>query len=197
MFVNKGAVKLSFLNQEDHKHINAIGKALSHPIRTKFLTLLHNHPCTIGELAKFANIDIKTALFHIDVLVKSGIVKVNRLPNKKEGINIYKIEYFNIDLDYPDESGTNFDIQTYQEEMPVGLYIDIKTDQFFRFATQEKIHYPNQDELFTKDRIHAGLLWTRGGMVKYAFSTTFINKGKINDINFSFKFSVAFQGIDI
>ena len=182
---NKISEEYSFLNFGDHERINKIGKAISHPIRTRIMAQLHEYPKTISEIAKLNDISIKDALFHVNVLVESGIVKKISLPADKNGVNIYAATSTDIYLNYAQEDVC--DIETYTQEIPVGMYADARFDSVFRMASQKEVIRLDEKDAFNPIRKEASLLWTNGGMVTYSFGKNFSTTQHIESINFSFE----------
>ena len=175
----------SILNLKNHDKLNKIGKAISHPIRTKIMAQLHEYPKTIGEIAKLNNINIKNALFHINVLVESGMVKKISLPTEKNGVNIYAATTTDMYINYANDDGN--DIEAYTQEIPVGMYADAHFDSVLRMASQEDIIRLDNNDPFNPIRSRASILWTSGGMVRYSFGKYFSTNQHIESVNFSFE----------
>lgn len=175
----------SFLNHENHEKISKIGKAISHTLRIKIFAQLHEYPKTISEIAKLNNISIKNALFHINILVDSGIVKKISLPTEKNGVNIYAATSTDIYLNCSNNNSK--DIETYTQEMPVGMYADARFDSVLRMASQESIIRLVDNNPFNPIRRDASLIWTSGGMVTYSFGKYFSTTQHIESVNFSFE----------
>ncbi len=184
--------KLSFLKSEQHAKINKIGKAISHPIRTKILAQLNDYPKTVTELAKLNKISVKNVLFHLDVLLDSGLVVKKFLPSKKEGVSIYHDYFRGVSLSYDEPSQK--DIKTYSQEIEVGMYSEARFDGYLRMATQNDTISVDQNDPYNPVRKNASLIWTSGGMVTYSFGKYFYKKGKIESINFSFEICSEING---
>lgn len=184
--------ELSFLNNEQHAEINKIGKAISHPIRTRILAQLYDYPKTVTELAKLNKISVKNILFHLDVLLDSGLITKKFLPNKKEGVGLYHDYLMGVSLSYFEQPKK--EIKTYTQEIEVGMYSEARFDGTLRMATQKEIIRLDQNDPYNPIRKNASLLWTSGGMVTYSFGKYFYKKGKIESINFSFEICSEING---
>ena len=73
----------SLLNQKDAKEIELTAKALASPLRLQLIRQIYQRPMTVIELAKLNKITNSTAIFHLNILIDAGIVRVQYLPSKK------------------------------------------------------------------------------------------------------------------
>lgn len=179
-----GVITLNYLDSKDQKDINMLGKALSHPIRTKMIEQIHLHPYTANELAKLNGIDLKNALFHLEILLKANLIEHIYLPSKKNKTSIYALCSGKVNIDFSNKAENQEWIE-FQQEMPVGLYVDAKFNNKFRIATQTEMHRLQIDDVFNPVRKNASLLWTTGGEVTYAFNKKTYASKRIRSITFS------------
>lgn len=175
----------SLIDPKCHKEVNKIGKALSHPIRTNMLCQIHEHPLTISELAKLNNICIKNAMFHINILLESGMIRKLALPTSKDGVSLFVLTATEMYFDYSEPSLK--EMETYTQEISVGMYATARFDNILRLATQEKIVRLHHTDVYNPIRKDASLLWTDGGSVTYSFAKYFLENQKIESVNFSFE----------
>ena len=67
----------------DDEELEAIGEALSSPIRRKIIGLVNEKSRSILELARELNVALSTMSFHIKILKKAGLVKTIGSPDKR------------------------------------------------------------------------------------------------------------------
>ena len=67
----------------DDEELEAIGEALSSPIRRKIISLVTDKSYSVLELARTLNVALSTMSFHVKVLKNAGLVKTISSPDKR------------------------------------------------------------------------------------------------------------------
>ena len=117
-----GMAKIKELLLEDTDEICELGKAISSPVRLKILSLLVESNLNIGEIAKKMNLPQSSTAFHLKMLEKADLVRMEERPGNHGTMKVYsqKTDFANICF-----LPRNMDInETARMEMPVGAYVD-------------------------------------------------------------------------
>ncbi len=154
---------------EDVDELCELGKALSSPVRIEIIKLLDQNNLYIGEIARRLNIPQSSAAFHLKLLEKAGLVRMEEQPGSHGTMKACsrKMDYVNICL-----LPRNVDInETQRAEIPVGTFVDCSVHPTCGlFAPDGVIGMEDKEySFYLADRVKAGLLWTSKGYVKYRF----------------------------
>jgi len=175
-------IKISLLDEDNTQAIESICKALSSPVRLSMVRQLHESPMTIMELAKRNGITNSTAIFHLNILQESGIVKVKYLPSQKGIAQVNFIAFQNVILTR-DGGKTSGDIMIDEQSLGVGCYADASLDSF-GFATDKELFHITVSE-FDQRRFGATLIWTFGGTATYHFPNFNFRSKRVTKLQFS------------
>lgn len=179
---------LTFYDKDEGDSIVKIGKALSSPIRTEMLRLLHGEQMTVTELSKTLGYGNSSILFHIGVLADAGLVDVQYLPSKKGSAQSISIGFESLHFDFAHKARPAKEF-VLEQSIPVGLYSDAEFYTNFRFVRQcgdgYRIERLKKEDVFNPLRTSALLLWTTGGRVEYNFSNKFAKEHTVREIRFS------------
>lgn len=154
---------------EDGDEICELGKALSSPVRLEIIKLLDRTNLYIGEIAKELNIPQSSAAFHLKLLEKAGLVRMEEQPGSHGTMKVCsrKTDFANICL-LPRNTDLN---EVARAEMPVGAFVDCSVFPTCGLCASDGVIGMEDKEysFYMGDRVRAGLLWTARGYVKYRF----------------------------
>lgn len=161
--------KIKELLLEDTDEICELGKAISSPVRLKILSLLVESNLNIGEIAKKMNLPQSSTAFHLKMLEKADLVRMEERPGNHGTMKVYspKTDFANICF-----LPRNMDInETARMEMPVGAYVDCAVFPTCGLCAVDGVIGMEDKEysFYMGDRYRAGLLWTSRGYVTYRF----------------------------
>lgn len=162
-----------------------ICKALSVPARIDILKLIENKGLSISEISERLNIPQSSVTFHIKVLESADLISIEERPGMRGTMKLCtrKTDYVNISA-----YQKNSDINEYRScEMPIGAYYDFDVMPTCGIAGKEGI-IGTEDKVtsfYLPERIHAGILWTAGGYVKYRFPNLLPEGGKALKLMFT------------
>lgn len=177
-----GIVRASILDSADKRQIEAIARALAHPLRLNFLEQLLTQPRSITEIAKSNDITNSTAIFHLKILEEAKLVFSRCQPNKKGKTLIFYINFSEIAISTQPKNADAR--QTFEQSIGIGDYIDADVANYLRIATDSDIFYLEKN-VFETCRFKAQLLCTDGGKFTYAFGNSFAKDYIVNEIEFS------------
>ena len=175
----------SLLNQKDAKEIELTAKALASPLRLQLIRQIYQRPMTVIELAKLNKITNSTAIFHLNILIDAGIVRVQYLPSKKGSAQIFFLSSFNkiTFLREPGESVNNEKV--FEQSLGVGEYTNTACKSLGMAINGEINSWMSP---FNNKRKSANMIWSFGGDFTYTFSNEFAkNNNVINKLEFSFE----------
>ena len=163
----------------------AICKALSVPARVDILKLVENKGMSVGEIAEKLDIPQSSATFHIKILENADLINVEERPGRRGTLKLCtrKTDYINISA-YQKIS----DINKYLSyEMPIGAYFDCKVAPTCGLGDAKGIIGVEDKaaSFYLPERIHAGILWTSSGYLKYKFPCFLSKNCKIVKLMFT------------
>lgn len=155
---------------EDVDEICELGKALSSPVRLEMIKLLDQSNLFIGEIAKILDIPQSSAAFHLKLLEKAGLVRMEAQPGSHGTMKVCSrsADFANICF-----LPRNTDIsEVARIEMPVGAYVDCSVFPTCGLCSAEGVIGMEDKEysFYLGEREKTGLLWTSKGYVKYRFA---------------------------
>lgn len=143
---------------------------MSNEARLRILTLLHERPMNITEIARELKVSQPTVTSYVNQLEEAGLL----FTRIQKGINGYgkicflvhdalTVSFNNVDLGAPENEIVC--------DMPVGHYSAINLSRPGLLASQSRILASREDSsrFFHPDRMDADLLVIRGGTVQYLF----------------------------
>lgn len=162
--------KIKELDMENINELCDIGKALSVPIRVEILKLLYQDNLIIGEIAKLLDIPQSSAAFHLKLLEKAGLIRMEERPGSRGTMKVCsrKLDFLNICL-----LERNKDInEIVSEEMPVGAFTGCKVHPTCGLFSPKGVIGMEDTEygFYHANRFEAGLFWTSAGYVEYKFA---------------------------
>ncbi len=154
---------------EDTEAICELGRAISSPVRLEILRLLVESNLNIGEIARKMDLPQSSTAFHLKLLEKAGLARMEERPGNHGTMKVYsrKTDFANICL-----VPRNMDInEITRVEMPVGAYVDCSVWPTCGLCAPDGVIGMEDKEysFYLGERSRAGLLWTSGGYVKYRF----------------------------
>lgn len=188
--INGQDILKSIDNKDETEDILELSNALASKVRLDFLRQLINNPMTITELAKANGMANSTVIFHLNVLVNAGLVKVEYLPSKKGKAQVYFAHFTSINFSLFNKKKLTFlpnekKLETHEQSMPVGMFVEANVDDYIRFATEKDIIRLSKNEIYDNIRQEIELLWTNGGKISYAFTNSFAINQDVEEIEFS------------
>lgn len=154
---------------EDTDEICELGKALSSPVRLEIIKLLDGSNLYIGEIAKELNLPQSSTAFHLKLLEKAGLVRMEEQPGSHGTMKICsrKTDFANLCL-IPRKTDIN---EVARVEMPVGAFVDCSVYPTCGLCAPDGVIGMEDKEysFYMGDRARAGLLWTSRGYVRYRF----------------------------
>ena len=75
--------KIRELDMENVETLCDVGKALSSPVRVEILKLLYSDNMIIGEIAKALDIPQSSAAFHLKLLEKADLIRMEEQPGSR------------------------------------------------------------------------------------------------------------------
>lgn len=149
-----------------------ICKALSVPARIDILKLIENKGLSISEISDKLHIPQSSVTFHIKVLQEADLINIEERPGNRGTLKLCtrKTDYINISA-YEKNSNINKYISY---EMPIGGYYDFSVFPTCGIAGENGIIGVEDkvSSFYLPNRIHAGILWTSAGFIKYRFPNT-------------------------
>ncbi len=181
--ITNGLIQCDLLDESQKDKIVDVAKALALPLRVDIICQLFKKAMSVTEIAKVNGISNSTALFHIRILEKAGLIVVEYAPSKKGMAQICYNDFLNINFNL--SKVTRNTTRFYTQSVPVGLYIAARFDDYIRFATDSEIVRIGLNDIFNNKRQQAQLLWTKGGWVTYAFSNEFAHDNDVSELSIS------------
>ncbi len=165
-------VAMFSLHDDDIPVATEVFKALGNEIRLEIIKMAFHGNTRVSEIGKKLNLGNSTVLFHIEVLRKAGLIRVDYEPNKKGFVQNVTVKHsmMGLALFYTTDEMLKNEFNYYSVEMPVGAYVDAHVDDYLSFADDLKVYNPTENEIFSSERMNASLLWlSKSGFVEYAF----------------------------
>lgn len=154
---------------DDVDNICELGKALSSPVRVEIIKLLHQNNLFIGEIARSLSIPQSSTAFHLKLLEKAGLVRMEEQPGSHGTMKICsrKMDFANICF-LPRNRDIN---EVARAEMPVGEFVDCSVFPTCGLCASDGVigMEDKENSFYLVERVNAGLLWTSKGYVKYRF----------------------------
>lgn len=168
--VNEKNLEYNLSIPEHKAAINAVGKALSSPVRIDILNLIKMTPLSLQEIAKSLNLPLSSTAMHIKCLEEARLIITENQPGIHGSMRVsmcnflsFHLESFDADTD---ESG-----KTLVMDMPVGNYSDFKVEPTCGLAGPDGIidGYDTPGAFYSVDRQSAQLIWFNNGFIEYRF----------------------------
>ena len=162
--------KIRELDMENVETLCDVGKALSSPVRVEILKLLYSDNMIIGEIAKALDIPQSSAAFHLKLLEKADLIRMEEQPGSRGTMKVCsrKFDFVNMCL-----LRRNLDVnEIVSVEMPIGSYTGCKVHPTCGLYSPEGVIGMEDTEysFYDPEKIKAGLFWTSAGYVEYKFA---------------------------
>jgi len=176
---------LSLKNPEDDEVIATLCRALSSPLRIKILRQIRERPQSVIELAKNNFVALSTMVFHVDILANAALINIEYIKGSRGPVrycytNLHKLSY-----------NFWFDKETKHSQeivytMGVGQFIDASNNPGeCNFATADKNYHSSWENLFSRERFNAELIYFQKGFVTYAFPNDFATRHTCKEVSIS------------
>ena len=154
---------------EEMEELYDLGKALASPVRLEMLKLLYDKSLIIGEIAKEMNLPASSTAFHLKIMEKAGLIRMEEQPGTRGTTKLCtrKVDFLHINL-VKKNAEVN---ELVNMEMPVGAYTGCRVSPTCGLWAEEG-GLGNEDMeqcFYYPERIRAGVLWTSSGYVEYKF----------------------------
>lgn len=165
-------LKVKDYNIGDTEALYNLGKALSSPVRIEMLRHLYGKSLIIGEIAKEMDLPASSAAFHLKILEKAGLIRMEEQPGTRGTTKMCnrKIDLLTIDLI---KGNNDPDIHNVANmEMPVGAYTDCQVTPTCGLWCEDGAIGQEEDmvrRFYYPEHVRAGILWTSSGYVEYKF----------------------------
>jgi len=169
----------------DDEELEAIGEALSSPIRRKILALVNTKSYSILELARELNVALSTMSFHIKILKNAGLIKTIGSPDKRGNEKNVSQDMYELTISFSKPSIPNKNI--YSIELPIGSYSNFQiTAPCLMCDTKKEIEgYDLVSSFYSPRRNEAQIISFMKGFLEYKISTYPVIEKKISSITFS------------
>lgn len=169
----------------DDEELEAIGEALSSPIRRKILALVNTKSYSILELARELNVALSTMSFHIKILKNAGLIKTIGSPDKRGNEKNVSQDMYELTISFSKPSIPNKNI--YSIELPIGSYSNFQiTAPCLMCDTKKEIEgYDLVSSFYSPKRTEAQIISFMKGFLEYKISTYPVIEKKISSITFS------------
>ena len=147
-----------------------LGKALSSPVRLEILQLLYRDSLIIGEIAKRLNLPASSTAFHLKILEKAGLIRMEEQPGTRGSTKLCtrKVDILTIHTTKPSKDVK----EVFSAEMPIGSYSSCEVSPTCGLYGLDG-SIGNDDKEFSfylPERVKAGILWSSSGFVEYKFA---------------------------
>lgn len=162
-----------------------IGRALSSPERIEIIRLLYKENLIIGEIAKALGIPQSSAAFHVKLLEKAGLIRMEEQPGSRGVMKLCSRRYDLLSVNLLDHASDVHAVLN--QELPVGAYSHCSVMPTCGLSTAEHVISMEDAEysFYLPERLYASLLWSAGGFVEYRFANPLPYKSLINRLSFS------------
>lgn len=156
---------------KNEKQIAEIAAALANPIRRKIIIKINEKQYTITELSELLNIPDSTISFHVNYLVKCGILNVVNTKHKKGNEKRISLGsyFFSINLGVPAEPKRMREMDEYTFSLPIGSYtkVDITPPCGLQTKTGNILSSDIVEAFYSPNRFNAILIWVGSGTIEY------------------------------
>ncbi len=177
--------ELSITLKDNAAELETLFKALGSEIRIKILRQLYRHPMTVRELSQTFRVPISTMNFHVAMLEQANLIIVNLIPSKKGAIRAcygnFSFIHFEMDVQkvFPE-------LHTHSEMIPIGNYIDFKSEGEHGCASPLR-SWRNNESDFLSNRSDIGIIWTTSGYVEYGIGNYLFKRYSVTEMTISFE----------
>ena len=175
------------LSIPEHKAaINAVGKALSSPVRIDILNLIKMTPLSLQEISKALDLPLSSTAMHIKCLEDAHLIITENQPGIHGSMRVCMCNFLSFHLESFD---TEIDTigNTLLLDMPIGNYSDCQVEPTCGLASTEGIidSYDNPGAFYSVERQKAQLIWFNNGFIEYRFPNKANVPAAIQELSFS------------
>lgn len=187
--IKRVSARLSITNPEDRKRIEAIGYALSLPMRVDIFTLILNRSISVSGIAEALSLPLSSVSRHVEILREAGLITIDYRPGPKGHSKYCAQALVDLTLDLNADSGQNEAEREVVLEMPIGLFSHCHIlPGCGMLSEQGSIGELNDPRVFfTPERAKAECLWFQSGSISYNFPTNLLSQHPFSEISFSFE----------
>ena len=169
----------------DDEELEALGDALSSPVRRKILSLVTKKSYSVLELARELNVALSTMSFHIKVLKNAGLIKTIGSPDKRGNEKNVSQDCYEVNIRFAKPINTSKNI--YSVELPIGSYSNFDITPPCIMAGKDKIigDFDVHGTFYSPERMNAQLISFHKGYLEYRIPTYPIGDKTITTITFS------------
>ncbi len=166
-FVPEFMHRTFFLSDEDTRATLAEKcHALSSVERLAILNLLSAEDKTVSEIAKLRHLSVSTALFHLKILKKAGLIDIILMPGRHGMVQLCHVVQTVLHIvNYPKQEVSDVECRTV--DIPVGMYTACEMEFVAGFCTSTEQIMFDDGNFFDNRRAEAMLIWGSGGYVEY------------------------------
>ena len=171
-------------------------KALASEPRLAILELLASGPHNINEIALALGLAQPAASKHVQILERAGLLSAETLPGaqglQKRCRLVHERLLVALEGDAPDVGVVE------EQAMPVGLFTRVEVRGTCGMAGPEGLigWLDEPRSFFCPERTHAGILWTAGGFVEYAFPVMAVRPSEIERVELLMEICSESPGFD-
>jgi predicted transcriptional regulator len=177
------------LDLSDIEHSARICKALSSETRLEILRTLIEQPMTISQLSEKFYLPMSSMSLHIRLLNEAGLITMVSKPGVHGLRKLCGISASSVTLDLFAHTNQGVHKPPAYVNMPVGHYCNCEVTPPCGIASAN--FYIHEEDspygFYSPEHVDASLLWFTSGMLEYHFSTDTLQKGPIEQIEFSFE----------
>ena len=175
------------LSIPEHKAaINAVGKALSSPVRIDILNLIKMTPLSLQEISKALQLPLSSTAMHIKCLEEAHLIITENQPGIHGSMRVCMCNFLSFHLESFD---TEIDTigNTLLLDMPIGNYSNFQVEPTCGLASIDGIidSYDNPSAFYSVDRQKAELIWFNNGFIEYRFPNKANVPTDIQELSFS------------
>lgn len=179
-------IRLHLANQEHHKRIAQICKALSSTVRLQILNILKNTAMSIQDIAQTLDIPVSTTALYIKNLEEAGLVVTETRPGVHGSMRICTCSMHSLylqTLDYALDSKDNI----VSMDMPVGSYYQCEVYPTCGLADENGVieAYDSVKTFYSPARSRAQLIWFHKGYIEYRYPNIGNPLLDLHEISFS------------
>lgn len=170
-------------------------KALANDIRVAMLDLLRDQPLNVNQIAEKLNLPQSTAVTHLAILEKAGLIITDITKAKKGNQKLCRPSFQEILIQFPERQSKAEEYV--QVEMPIGIFNDFHVTAPCGLCSTESVigYLDTMDSFLHPDRMKAGLLWCGSGWFEYKFPNNSIYDARpLKRLEFSMELSSETPG---
>jgi predicted transcriptional regulator len=176
-------------NEQHHKMLAQLSRALAVPERILILQKLLNTSKSLSALAEELNMPLSSVSRHVDVLAAAGLIYVNYQPGPKGHTKFCSQAILNYTVSLESSRQRESNTRSYSVEMPIGMFSDCNIKPPCGMVSAEGAieEFDDPDTFFSPLRSQAECLWFDKGFVSYHFPAKPLHHHLCSEISFTFE----------